>query len=80
MGTWRPDLYVLLHPLLLILQLPAALLFLTHTGLQLCYYQLQLLLAGCQPPPGLLGLSTQLCLCSQLLCQAGALLFQLGMG
>lgn len=79
-GLRGPDLYVLLQPLLLVLQLAAALLLLPHAGLQLRHHQLQLLLAGCQPPPGLLGLSAQLCFCSELLCQAGALLFQLGVG
>lgn len=69
---------MLLQPLLLGVQLAAAFLFLAHAGLQLRHHQLQLLLAGRQPPPRLLGLSAQLCLCSQLLRQADALLFQLG--
>lgn len=34
-GSWGPDLYMLLQPLLVILQLAAALLLLTHAGLQL---------------------------------------------
>lgn len=78
-GGWA-DLYVLLQPLLLGLQLATALLLLAHAGLQLGHHQLKLLLPGCQPAPGLLSLSTQLCLCAQLLCQAGTLLFQLGRG
>lgn len=80
MGTQRPDLYMLLQPLLVTLQLAAALLLLAHAGLQLRHHQLQFLLASCQSPPRLLGLGTQLCLCSELLCQAGPLLFQLGTG
>lgn len=80
MGTQGPDLYMLLQPLLVTLQLAAALLLLAHAGLQLCHHQLQLLLASCQPAPRLFGLRTQLCLCSELLRQAGALLFQLGTG
>lgn len=79
-GDVGTDLYMLLQPLLLILQLAAALLLLPHAGLQLRHHQLQLLLTGRQPLPGLLGLSTQLSLCSKLLCQAGALLFHLGVG
>lgn len=79
-GTRGPDLDVLLQPPLLALQLAAALLLLAHTGLQLRHHQLKLLLAGRQPSPGLLGLGAQLSLCSQLLCQVGTLLFQLGVG
>lgn len=79
-GAQGPDLDVLLQPLLLTLQLPAALLLLAHAGLQLRHHQLQLLFAGRQPPPGLLGLRAQLRLRPQLLCQAGTLLFQLGVG
>ena len=66
-GHAEADLYMLLQSLLLGLQLAAALLLLAHAGLQLRHHQLQLLLAGCQPPARLLGLGTQLCLCPQLL-------------
>jgi hypothetical protein len=65
---------MLLQPLLLTLQLPAALFFLAHSCLQLCHHQLQLLLPGSQSRPRLLGLRAELGFCSKLLSQARALL------